>query len=96
MSNDKEEKLHLGSSAEDLFIEVFCEAFGPEKANNLAIQYHFVDIYGNHRFIDFALESAGDKIAIEIDGETWHNPGKVSSEKYYDDPQKYYLRKRRY
>jgi superfamily II DNA or RNA helicase len=85
MSNNKEEKLHLGSAAEDLFIEVFCETFGPDKANNLGIQIPFVDIYGNHRFIDFALESAGEKIAIEIDGETWHNPGKVSSEKYYDD-----------
>lgn len=85
MSDNKEEKIHLGSVAEDLFIEVFCETFGPEKANNLAIQYPFVDIYGNHRFIDFALESAVEKIAIEIDGETWHNPSKVSSEKYYDD-----------
>lgn len=85
MTDKKEEKIHLGSVAEDLFIELFCEAFGPEKANYLGIQYPFVDIYGNHRFIDFAIESPGEKIAIEIDGETWHNPGKISSEKYYDD-----------
>jgi superfamily II DNA or RNA helicase len=49
------------------------------------LQYPFVDIYGNSRFIDFALESEGNKIAIEIDGETYHNPNKVSQEKYYDD-----------
>jgi len=44
-----------------------------------------VDIYGRHRYIDFALESPESKIAIEIDGETYHNPGKVSENKYADD-----------
>lgn len=75
----------LASVAEDLFVEVFCDAFGPEKTQYLSIQYPFVDIYGNRRFIDFALESENFRIAIEIDGETFHNPGKVSSNKYYDD-----------
>ena len=75
----------LGSIAEDLFIEVFCEAFGPEKAQYLFIQYPFVDIYGNRRFIDFALENEELKIAIEIDGEKYHNPNKISGNKYYDD-----------
>lgn len=79
------EKIHLGSHAEDLFTEIFCETFGPEKSNYIGIQYPFVDIYGGHRTIDFALDSFGNKIAIEIDGETYHNPNKVSSEKYYDD-----------
>ncbi|MFA9399120.1 MAG: DEAD/DEAH box helicase, partial [Clostridiaceae bacterium] len=82
---DKNEKIHLGSYAEDLFLEIFCETFGPEKSNYLGIQYPFVDIYGKHRNIDFALESNGTKIAIEIDGETYHDPSKISSEKYYDD-----------
>lgn len=40
-----------------------------------------VDIYGGHRYIDFALESPESKIAIEIDGETYHNPSKVSENK---------------
>lgn len=44
-----------------------------------------MDIYGRHRYIDFALESPESKIAIEIDGETYHNPGKVSENKYADD-----------
>jgi len=44
-----------------------------------------VDIYGRHRYIDFALESPKSKIAIEIDGETYHNPSKVSENKYADD-----------
>jgi hypothetical protein len=40
----------------------------------LFIQYPFTDIYGNRRLIDFALESEELRIAIEIDGETYHNP----------------------
>ncbi|MHB8127194.1 MAG: 2-dehydropantoate 2-reductase [Desulfitobacteriaceae bacterium] len=75
----------LGSVAEDLFVELFCDTFGPDKSEYLFLQYPFTDIYGNRRSIDFALESEYIKIAIEIDGETYHNPNKVSSNKYYDD-----------
>ena len=66
-------------------MQLFCEAFGPEKTENLQVQYLCVDIYGRHRYIDFALESPESKIAIEIDGETYHNPSKVSENKYADD-----------
>ncbi|MBZ2174834.1 hypothetical protein K8M07_06180 [Schnuerera sp. xch1] len=76
-------KLH--SYVEDLFVQLFCEAFGPEKSQYLYIQYPFRDIYGNSRYIDFVLQNEDIKIAIEIDGETYHNPSKVSKNKYYDD-----------
>src|SRR5665648_360273 len=79
------QKGSLGSVAEDLFVELFCDTFGPDKSQYLFLQYPFTDIYGNRRSIDFALESEDVKIAIEIDGETYHNPNKVSSNKYYDD-----------
>jgi len=75
----------VNSRAEELFVQLFCEAFGPEKTENLQVQYPCVDIYGRHRYIDFALESPESKIAIEIDGETYHNPSKVSENKYTDD-----------
>ena len=75
----------LNSLAEDLFMELFCDTFGPEKSQHIYIQYPFTDIYGNSRLIDFAIESNDVKIAIEIDGETWHNPSKVSQNKYTDD-----------
>ena len=75
----------VNSRAEELFVQLFCEAFGPEKTENLQVQYPCVDIYGRHRYIDFALESTESKIAIEIDGETYHNPSKVSENKYADD-----------
>ena len=75
----------VNSRAEELFVQLFCEAFGPEKTENLQVQYPCVDIYGRHRYIDFALESIESKIAIEIDGETYHNLSKVSENKYADD-----------
>ena len=75
----------VNSRAEELFVQLFCEAVGPEKTENLQVQYPCVDIYGRHRYIDFALESPESKIAIEIDGETYHNPSKVSENKYADD-----------
>lgn len=59
----------VNSRAEELFVQLFCEAFGPEKTENLQVQYPCVDIYGQNRYIDFALESPESKIAIEIDGE---------------------------
>lgn len=75
----------VNSRAEDLFVQIFCETFGPDKAANLQVQYPCVDIYGRHRYIDFALETPQEKVAFEIDGETYHNPAKVSENKYVDD-----------
>ncbi len=76
---------YVNKGSEELFVEIFCDVFGPERSQYLFVQYPFTDIYGNHRFIDFALESEDEKIAIEVDGETYHNPSKVSRNKYYDD-----------
>ena len=85
MTEKMKQKGSLGSVAEDLFVELFCDTFGPEKSEFLFLQYPFTDIYGNRRSIDFALESENLKLAIEIDGETYHNPKKVSPNKYFDD-----------
>ena len=41
-----------GSAAEDLFIDLFSEAFGAEKAGFLYSQYHFYDIYQNSRYAE--------------------------------------------
>ncbi len=74
-----------GSIAEDLFIELFSEAFGAEKAGYLYSQYHFYDIYQNSRYADFLLESSGRRVAIEIDDEGSHHKSLVASGKFYDD-----------
>ena len=42
-----------GSRAEDLFIDIFTDTFGADKAGFLYSQYPFFDIYQNARFADF-------------------------------------------
>lgn len=73
------------SSAEERFVQLFCDAFGLEVGEYMYLQFPIVDIYGKHRTIDFAIKTTDGRIAFEIDGETWHNPGKVSEDKYADD-----------
>lgn len=73
------------SGAEERFIELFCDVFGPEKGQYVYMQYPVVDIYGGHRTIDFAIKNEDGKIAIEIDGNQWHQPGIISETKYHDD-----------
>lgn len=73
------------SGAEEKFIQLFCDVFGPERGQYVYMQYPFVDIYGGHRTIDFALNSDEGRIAIEVDGNQWHQPGIVSEDKYHDD-----------
>lgn len=74
-----------GSTAENLFIDLFADTFGAEKAGYLYSQYPFYDIYQNARFADFVLENGATRIAIEIDDEASHNPRLVSQDKFYDD-----------
>ena len=74
-----------GSSAENLFISLFEDVFGAEKAGYLYSQYPFFDIYQDCRYADFLLEDGGRRIAIEIDDDASHLPGHVSQVKHYDD-----------
>ena len=71
--------------AEDLFVELFNETFGLEKAQYLMNEYPCKDIYGNNRYIDYVLQTSLQKYAIEIDGEQIHNPALISIDKYQDD-----------
>lgn len=73
-----------GSTAEDLFIELFSDTFGAEKAGYLYSQYPFFDIYQNSRFADFVIENDARRIAIEIDDEASHNKNIISQNKFYD------------
>jgi superfamily II DNA or RNA helicase len=81
----RKDEITLESIAEELFIDIFSDTFGVEKTNYLFIQYPVVDIYGNNRFIDFALIHDFHKIAIEIDGERYHNPYRINESKYLDE-----------
>jgi len=73
------------SGAEEKFIQLFCDVFGPEKGQYVYLQYPFTDIYGKHRTIDYAFVCADGKVAVEVDGTTWHDPSKISEDKYADD-----------
>ena len=55
------------SGAEEKFIQLFCDVFGPERGQYVYMQYPFVDIYGGHRTIDFALNS-DDGSFLSVDG----------------------------
>lgn len=81
----RELKSVSGSRAEDLFIDLFADTFGAEKAGYLYSQYPFFDIYQNARFADFVCESGAKRIAVEIDDEASHNPKLVSQDKFTDD-----------
>ena len=78
-------KLTISSSAENLFIDLFTDVFGAEKADCLYPQYPFYDIYQNSRYADFMLVNGSKYTAIEIDDETSHNKSLVASNKFYDD-----------
>lgn len=73
-----------GSKPEDLFIELFSDAFGAEKASFLYSQYPFYDIYQNSRFIDFVLENGAKKVAIEIDDQASHDKNLIGHDKFSD------------
>lgn len=73
------------SAPEDLFVDLFAEVFGAEKAQLLAHEYPFQDIYGGGRFIDYALRTLDSRIAFEIDGLEWHLPGAAAVSKFEDD-----------
>lgn len=74
-----------GSSAEDLFIDLFADTFGAEKAGYLYSQYPFYDIYQNVRFADFVLENGPKRVAIEIGDQASHDPRHISVDKFCDD-----------
>jgi superfamily II DNA or RNA helicase len=73
------------TAAEDAFVELFAETFGLDRVQYLINEYPFQDIYGDNRYIDYAVKTEWERIAIEIDGEQWHNPALVSLDKYLDD-----------
>lgn len=73
------------SQPEDMFVELFTQVFGLEKTQLLVPEHPVADIYGNQRFIDFALKSAGRLIAFEVDGPAHYGPPDFSLDKFEDD-----------
>lgn len=84
-SANTNERSAQASAPEDLFVDLFAEVFGAEKAQLLAHEYPFEDIYGKGRFIDYALRTLDARMAFEIDGLEWHLPGPDAVLKFEDD-----------
>ncbi len=78
------ERSAVSSEPEDAFVELFGQVFGLDKVQLLASQYPVEDIYGNGRFLDFALRTAEARVAFEIDGLTWHHPEAISISEFED------------
>lgn len=75
------------SPAEQLFVDIFTSIYGEEYRDYL-LKYHnlqFQDSEGRNRYHDFVLFLPNKKIAIEIEGEKYHNPYIVGENKYSDD-----------
>ena len=72
--------------SEKLFVQEFLfPLLGEEKIGLVVPQYSFIDSEGGHREIDFALITEnGTKFAFEIDGESYHKEGMISSEAFDD------------
>lgn len=78
------DKAGTATRPEDIFVELFAQVFGLEKAERLSHEFGVLDIYNQPRRIDYALEIAGKRIAFEIDGLAWHHPNVLSVFEYED------------
>ena len=73
------------SQPQDLFVELFAEAFGMDKVRLLSPEDPVRDIDGTMRYVDFALRTATERFAFEIDGLAWHHPDAITIAKFEDD-----------
>ena len=85
MAEATHERQQSSTRPQDLFAQLFAELFGLEKTQLLVPEHLVEDIYGNSRYIDFALKTSDEKVAFEIDGLIWHVPDAERIGKYEDD-----------
>lgn len=64
------------------FEDIFESVYGRESLTYLKREVPFVDYEGNNRWIDYCLHNINGKIAIEINGESFHHPGIISKKRY--------------
>ena len=75
--------------SEKLFVEEFLFPILGKKGIKYAIpQYPFIDSQGRLRRIDFALIKDNTKIALEVNGETYHAEGIIPNEMFDDNLQR--------
>ena len=60
--------------AEELFIQLFSDTFGVDKARFLCQKYHFYDIHADSQYADFLLQHDAKRTAIELEDHTQEDP----------------------
>ena len=67
---------------EELFERLFTDTFGDTALYALEREYPCTDINGHFRYIDYLLHTKHGKVAIELNGESFHHPACIGHKKY--------------
>ncbi|MDR2171525.1 MAG: DEAD/DEAH box helicase family protein, partial [Planctomycetaceae bacterium] len=79
-------KRRITQESEELFVRDFLyPLFGKENIKYVVPQYPFIDSEGRARRIDFGILYDGKKIALEVNGETYHAEGIIPNENFDDN-----------
>lgn len=79
-------KSRITQDSERLFVSDFLfPLLGEENIKYVIPQYPFLDSEGRTRRIDFVLVKGDKKIALEVNGETYHAEGVIAKEVYDDN-----------
>jgi len=62
-----------------------CNRFGAKNIKFVIPQYPFIDSEGKNRRIDFVLIYNDKKIALEVNGETYHGEDIIPRERFDDN-----------
>jgi superfamily II DNA or RNA helicase len=75
----------IKQSSEKLFVEEFLYPLLGTKIEHVEPQYPFIDSTGKCRYIDFAYHGSDFRIALEVNGETYHSEGIIPNEMFDDN-----------
>ena len=79
-------KTRITQESETLFVRDFLfPLFGERHIRHVVPQYPFIDSEGRARRIDFGIVYNGRKIALEVNGETYHAEGIIPHENFNDN-----------
>ena len=71
--------------SEKLFVEEFLYPLLGSKIGAIEPQYSFIDSTGRHRYIDFAYQGPTNRLAFEVNGESYHAEGIIPDEMFDDN-----------
>jgi len=79
-------KNRICQDSERLFVTDFLfPIFGEDKIKHVIPQYPFIDSEGRTRRIDFGINYNGIKVALEVNGESYHAEGIIPGEQFDDN-----------